>query len=87
MTIPEVHAHGDGRSMGRTYGEAFADGIQESLVFYNGLLGGAKVGANLGRYIDAARAAAPLLAEEVEGIAEAPGSRPRTRGGSIASKR
>jgi isopenicillin-N N-acyltransferase-like protein len=73
MTIPLVHAHGDGRGMGRTYGEAFADGIQESLVFYNGLLGGAKVSANLGRYIDAARAAAPLLAEEVEGIAEGAG--------------
>ena len=71
MTIPVVYTSGDGRDMGRAYGEAFAGGIHESLRFYRGLKH--DPATDLFRYVDAARAAAPSIAEEIDGMAEGAG--------------
>ena len=73
MTLSVVHAQGSNRAMGRTYGEAFASGIREALHFYDRALGRSATVGDLSPHIDAARAAAPLIAEEIEGIAEGAG--------------
>lgn len=74
MSLTGVAVTGDGRSMGRAYGEGCAEPIAASLAFYErfarerGSL--AEIQRRTGPFVDAARAGVPELAAEVDGLAE-----------------
>lgn len=74
MSLTAVTVEGDGRAMGRAYGEGCAEPIADSLAFYErfarerGSL--AEMQRRTGPFVDAARAGLPELAAEVDGLAE-----------------
>ena len=74
MSLNTAVVSGTGLELGRGYGEACADSIRSSLDFYERLA--RKRGSlelmqqRTGPFVDAARAAVPELAAEVEGLAE-----------------
>lgn len=70
MTLTLVRAAGSPRALGRAQGEAFGDGIAEALAFYGGIAKPGGPPPSLGAFVDAARAGAPEIVAEMEGLAE-----------------
>jgi isopenicillin-N N-acyltransferase-like protein len=73
MTLTLVRAAGSPRDLGRAQGEGSAPGIEAALGFYATIDGYHEALTKTGPYIDAARAGAPDLVEEMEGLAEGAG--------------
>jgi isopenicillin-N N-acyltransferase like protein len=72
--ITVVKAEGTGRELGRSHGEAAAEGIGRALELYDGIArlydsSLEDMRSKVRPYVDAARTAVPHLADEVEGLA------------------